>query len=56
MEKNDEQDRQKRRIMLKDYYKVSESEMENFDPYNINGPDFNPDLFLNKVFISLLRD
>ncbi|CAN7990517.1 unnamed protein product, partial [Ixodes hexagonus] len=38
------------RKMLKQFYQgSSEASDAGFDPYNINGPDFNPDLFLNKL-------
>ncbi|EEC07709.1 conserved hypothetical protein [Ixodes scapularis] len=36
--------------MLKQFYQgSSEASDIGFDPYNINGPDFNPDLYLNKL-------
>ncbi|CAN8023863.1 unnamed protein product [Ixodes persulcatus] len=38
------------RKMLKQFYQgSSEASDIGFDPYNINGPDFNPDLYLNKL-------
>lgn len=41
--------------MLKQFYQgSSEGADAGFDPYDINGSDFNPDLYLNKVLVRWL--
>lgn len=42
--------RQRNRGLLKEYYGMQDTK-ENLEinPYNINGPDFNPDMYLNKL-------
>ncbi|GFQ77544.1 vacuolar protein sorting-associated protein 51 homolog [Trichonephila clavata] len=45
----EEDQRTRRRGLLKQYYGFSEDSKEGFDPYNINAPEFNPDLFLHKL-------
>ncbi|GFY47581.1 vacuolar protein sorting-associated protein 51 homolog [Trichonephila inaurata madagascariensis] len=45
----EEDQRTRRRGLLKQYYGFSEDNKEGFDPYNINAPEFNPDLFLHKL-------
>lgn len=47
--------RNRRRGLLKQYYGVQDVDpKEGFDPYNINAPEFNSDLFLHKVNIFIL--
>ncbi|XP_035228187.1 vacuolar protein sorting-associated protein 51 homolog [Stegodyphus dumicola] len=41
--------RSRRRGLLKQYYGVKDDSKEGFDPYNINAPEFNPDLYLHKL-------
>lgn len=42
--------RNRRRGLLKQYYGVKDVDpKEGFDPYNINAPEFNSDLYLHKV-------
>lgn len=44
--------RNRRRGLLKQYYGVKDVDpKEGFDPYNINAPEFNSDLFLHKVSV-----
>ncbi|XP_055935425.1 vacuolar protein sorting-associated protein 51 homolog isoform X2 [Argiope bruennichi] len=45
----DDEQRSRRRGLLKKYYGFSEENKEGFDPYNINAPEFNPDLYLHKL-------
>ncbi|GBM88074.1 Vacuolar protein sorting-associated protein 51 [Araneus ventricosus] len=45
----DDEQRSRRRGLLKQYYGFSEENKEGFDPYNINAPEFNPDLYLHKL-------
>lgn len=45
--------RNRRRGLLKQYYGVKDVDpKEGFDPYNINAPEFNSDLYLHKVLLS----
>lgn len=45
----EDEQRNRRRGLLKQYYGFNDENKEGFDPYNINAPEFNPDLFLHKV-------
>ncbi|KAG8182200.1 hypothetical protein JTE90_004138 [Oedothorax gibbosus] len=45
----DDEQRTRRRGLLKQYYGFNDENTEGFDPYNINAPEFNPDLFLHKL-------
>ncbi|GIY69203.1 vacuolar protein sorting-associated protein 51 homolog [Caerostris darwini] len=45
----EDEQRNRRRGLLKQYYGFTEDNKEGFDPYNINAPEFNPDLFLHKL-------
>ncbi|XP_054709728.1 vacuolar protein sorting-associated protein 51 homolog [Uloborus diversus] len=46
----DDEKRSRKRGLLKQYYGVKDIDnKEGFDPYNINAPEFNSDLFLHKL-------
>lgn len=46
----EDEKRNRRRGLLKQYYGVKDVDpKEGFDPYNINAPEFNSDLFLHKL-------
>ncbi|XP_015929560.1 vacuolar protein sorting-associated protein 51 homolog [Parasteatoda tepidariorum] len=45
----EEDQRSRNRGLLKQYYGFNDDNKEGFDPYNINAPEFNPDLYLHKL-------